>query len=212
MTRTFIVIVFLLTATRLWAQQDAEREKIRQMEMQKEAEKSRYIRQQMDSGIVYVNRQQYEKADEKLKYALNNMKSIPSDLAFYFGKNSFYMEKYKQSIDWLTKYIQLKGTSGQYSTEATDLLKKAEKELLAQHAVESQKAVEVFSRDFTIDCGPAGKVTCPVCSGSTVIIRKDYLHGETYKTCPYCNKVGTLSCDDYNKLLRGQLKPAGAEK
>lgn len=200
-------MLFVLAAVEVNAQ-EAEREKIRTIELQKEQEKSRYVRQQMDSGIFYMNQEKYELADSKLRYALSNLKSIPSDLAFYFGKNSYFLGKYKQSVDWLTKYIQLKGTTGQYSTEAAQWLKMAEKELVAEHASQSQNAVEVLSRDYTIDCGPAGRVSCPVCSGSTVIIRKDYLHGETYRTCPYCNKVGTLSCEDYNKLLRGELKPA----
>ncbi|MBS1544824.1 MAG: hypothetical protein JST14_14395 [Bacteroidetes bacterium] len=207
MTRVFIIMLFVLAAVEVNAQ-EAEREKIRTIELQKEQEKSRYVRQQMDSGIFYMNQEKYELADSKLRYALSNLKSIPSDLAFYFGKNSYFLGKYKQSVDWLTKYIQLKGTTGQYSTEAAQWLKMAEKELVAEHASQSQNAVEVLSRDYTIDCGPAGRVSCPVCSGSTVIIRKDYLHGETYRTCPYCNKVGTLSCEDYNKLLRGELKPA----
>lgn len=200
-------MLIALTAVEVNAQ-EAEREKIRTIELQKEQEKSRYVRQQLDSGIYFMNQEKYELADNKLRYALSNLKSIPSDLAFYFGKNSYFLGKYKQSVDWLTKYIQLKGTAGQFSTEAAQWLKMAEKELVAEHASQSQNAVEVLSRDYIIDCGPAGKVTCPVCSGSTVIIRKDYLHGETYRTCPYCNKVGTLSCEDYNKLLRGELKPA----
>ena len=207
MTRVFFIMLIALTAVEVNAQ-EAEREKIGTIELQKEQEKSRYVRQQLDSGIYFMNQEKYELADTKLRYALSNLKSIPSDLAFYFGKNSYFLGKYKQSVDWLTKYIQLKGTAGQFSTEAAQWLKMAEKELVAEHASQSQNAVEVLSRDYIIDCGPAGKVTCPVCSGSTVIIRKDYLHGETYRTCPYCNKVGTLSCEDYNKLLRGELKPA----
>jgi hypothetical protein len=206
----FLILFLSVFTFTLQAQQEAEREKIRQMEQQKEIDKSRKIRMQMDSGIYYMEREQYALADEKLKYALANMKAIPSDLVFFFGKNSFYIGKFKQSVDWLTKYIQLKGTSGQYSSEASEWLKQAEQELVKERQAESIKATEVFSRDYVIDCGPSGKVTCPVCSGSTVIVRKDYM-GETYKTCGYCNHLGYLSCEDYNLLLRGQLKPAGTK-
>ncbi len=199
----FFLVVF---TTNAFAQQEVEREKIRQLEEQKEINKARKIRMQMDSGIYYMENEQYALADEKLKFALANMKAIPSDLVFYFGKNSFYIGKYKQSVDWLNKYIQLKGTSGQFSSEATDWLKQAEGELVKERQAESAKATEVFSKDYIIDCGPAGKVTCPVCNGSTVIVKKDYL-GETYKTCGYCNQKGYLNCEDYNLLLRGQLKP-----
>ncbi len=203
--RFSLVIVFLFSFISSFAQQDAEREKIRQIEQQKEFERVRQIRAQMDSGIYYLDHEEYTLADQKLKYALSNMRSIPSDLTFFFGKNSYFIGKFKQSVDWLTKYIQLKGTTGQYSEEAADWLKRAEQSLLQERQLESQKAAEVLSKDYTIDCGPTGKVTCPVCNGSTVIIKKDYF-GETYKTCLYCHQKGYLTCEEYNLLLRGQLK------
>ncbi len=191
--------------------QDPEREKLRELEKQREYQKSRAITARMDSAIELMNRELYNEADEKLRSVLANVKSVPSDLAYYFGKNSYHLEKYKQSVDWLTKYIQLKGTSGQYSEDAAIFLKKAESGLLQQRQVDTSRAVEVLSRDFTIDCGPAGKVLCPVCNGSTVVVRKDYL-SEKYSTCGYCSKTGQLSCDDYNKLIRGQLKPPDENK
>lgn len=190
--------------------QDEEREKLRELEAQREFQKTRAINARLDSAIQLMNLEQYEAADVKYRSVLANMKSIPSDIAYYFGKNSYHLQKYKQSIDWLTKYIQLKGTSGQFSEDAAAWLKKAEAGLLEQRQVLSAKTVEVLSRDFTIDCGPSGKVQCPVCNGSTVVIRKDYL-GEKYFTCGYCQKTGFLSCEDYNKLLRGQLKADNAK-
>jgi hypothetical protein len=185
--------------------QDEEREKLRELEQQREYQKTRAINARLDSAIQLMNQEQYEAADLKFRSVLANMKSIPSDVAYYFGKNSYYLQKYKQSIDWLTKYIQLKGTSGQFSEDATAWLKKAEAGLLEERKVQTTKTIEVLSRDFTIDCGPSGKVQCPVCNGSTVVIRRDYL-GEKYSTCGYCHKTGFLSCDEYNQLLRGQLK------
>jgi len=189
------------------AQQETERERLRELEQQREFQKTRMITARMDSAIALMNNEQYEEADAKFRSVFANIKSIPSDLTFHFGKNSYLLNKYKQSIDWLTKYIQLKGTTGQYSTEAADWLKKAEQGLLQEHQVQSAKAVQILSRDFTIDCGPSGRVICPVCNGSTVVIKKTYL-GDKYSTCGYCNKTGQLSCEDYNKLLRGELKPS----
>ena len=203
-------IFFLLFFTASYAQ-EGEKEKIRMREQQKEFERDRYVRMQLDSGVILMERGEYEQADEKLRYALSNMKSIPSDLTFYFGKNSYYLGKNKQSIDWLNKYLQLKGTTGSFSSETTAWLKKAEEALLEERQTESLKATEILSKDYNIDCGPSGKVTCPVCTGSTVIIKKDYF-GETYKTCPYCSKHGYLTCEEYNLLLRGQLKASSTAK
>jgi tetratricopeptide (TPR) repeat protein len=200
-----LVAGFLLLLSCPVLAQDEEREKLRELEAQREFQKTRAINARLDSAIQLMNLEQYEAADVKYRSVLASMKSIPSDIAYYFGKNSYHLQKYKQSIDWLTKYIQLKGTTGQFSEDAAAWLKKAEAGLLEQRQALSAKTVEVLSRDFTIDCGPSGKVQCPVCNGSTVVIRKDYL-GDKYSTCGYCHKTGFLSCDEYNKLLRGQLK------
>jgi hypothetical protein len=186
--------------------QDTERDKIRQMEEQKQNEKNRFIRNELDSAIALTNAQQYEAADEKYKFVLKNLRSLPSDLTYYFGKNSYMLARYGQSVDWLNKYIQLKGPTGQYYDEAVSWKAKAETELLKERAQQSVEATTILSRNYDIDCGPTGKVTCPVCNGSTVVIKKTRL-GDQYKTCPYCQKNGYLVCEDYNKLLRGEFKP-----
>jgi hypothetical protein len=182
-----------------------EQEKLRDVEMQRQANRLRNLERQIDSVALLIDQLQYAAADAKIVNILKTVRSVPSDLTFYLGKTSFYLQKYKQSVDWLNKYIQLKGTNGQFSEEAINLKTKGEVELLKEKQTEAKQAGELLSKDFDIDCGPTGKVACPVCNGSTVIIKKTYL-GETYKTCGYCNHTGALSCEDYNKLLRGQLK------
>jgi tetratricopeptide (TPR) repeat protein len=197
--------VALLVSTHGFGQQ-SEQDKLFDIEAQRASARQRFIAHQLDSAIVLSDQGAFEKADEKFKHVLKNLKSIPSDFTFHFGKNSYYLGKYKQSIDWLNKYIQLKGTSGQYSEAAVDWLAKAETALLKEREVQAKQAGEVLSRDYDIDCGASGKVLCPICSGTTVMVKKGYLN-ETYQTCPYCNRVGFLSCEDYNKLIRGQLRP-----
>lgn len=183
-----------------------DKELAEQFRLQAEQRKRAATMQVLDSAVQYIDAGEYALADTKLLYVLNNLKSIPSDLTFYFGKNSFYLEKYKQSIDWLNKYIQLKGPSGQYYAETLAILKKSEEGLLKERAQQAAKAEQVLSTSYDIDCGPSGKVICPVCKGTTVIIRKGYINDE-YKTCPYCDKHGNLTCDEYNSLIRGELLP-----
>lgn len=196
----FLCFVFSVSALA-----QTQQDKIREAEMQRQASRQLNIDRQVDSVALLINKGEYEQADTKIISILRSVKSVPSDLTFYLGKNSYYLGKHRQSIDWLNKYIQLKGTSGQFSQEAIDLKSKAEVELVKAQQSEARQAAEVLSKDYDIDCGPTGKVACPVCNGSTVVIKKTYL-GETYKTCGYCNHTGVLNCEDYNKLLKGQLK------
>jgi hypothetical protein len=199
-----IIFFLLITSVAAFAQEPTP-EFLRSQEMIKK----RQMLQQLDSGVVLMDQGEYETADRKFVYVLNNVRSVPSDLTFYFGKNSFYLGKYKQSIDWLTKYIQLKGTMGQFSGEAATLLKSAETEFLKEQKELQQqdtgKTEEVMSVHYDIDCGPSGKVACPVCKGNHVIVRKGPFNDE-YKTCPYCDEHGILTCEEYNKLLKGELK------
>jgi len=201
----FYIIPFItlcLHAAPAAAQDERTREFLRQEEQRKRAETMR----QFDSGVYLMENEQYVLADEKFKYVLQNIRSVPSDLTFYFGKNSYFLKEYKQSIDWLNKYIQLKGTTGQFYQEATDWLKKSEAEYLKEKTEAAGKTKELLSKNYDIDCGPTGKVICPVCHGNHVIVKKGPF-GDTFKTCPYCNEHGILTCEEYNKLLRGELQP-----
>jgi len=184
----------------------AQQTKVEEFLLQQEQLKKTLMSRELDSGVYYLDIGNYKKADEKFQYVLDNVKSVPSDLTFFFGKNSFHLQKYKQSIDWLNKYIQLKGTNGQYSQEAVQWLKRSEAEFIKEKSTASANVGAILSVDYDIDCGPSGKVTCPVCKGDHVIVKKGAF-GPEYKTCSYCNEHGLLTCDEYNQLLRGQLKP-----
>lgn len=199
--RYVVLIAAFFGALNAIAQDQRTLEYLQREEQRRKAE----LMRQLDSGVYLMDRGEYVRADKKFRYVLENIKSVPSDLTFYFGKNSFYLGNFSQAIDWLNKYIQLRGTSGQFYQEATTVLRDSEKLLLEQRSKSGNEAAEVLSRNYEIDCGPSNKVSCPVCKGDHVIIKKGAF-GDEYRTCPYCNEHGYLSCDDYNKLLRGELQ------
>lgn len=196
-----MIILLALTASSAFAQK-ATPEEMRLQEQQKRAR----LYQLLDSGVYYMNHGKYDIADKKFVYVLNNIRSVPSDLTFYFGKNSFLQGKYQQSMDWLDKYLQLKGMEGQFSQEATELLRKGKSEIVKVKHDELQKTEAVLSNKYEIDCGPSGIVACPVCKGQHVITKRGSF-GNEYKTCQYCSEHGTLTCEEYNKLIHGELKP-----
>jgi hypothetical protein len=197
--RAYILLICLLAISRLGNAQETELDK------RIEEQRIRNVRAQLDSAVLLTDNGEYQRADEKYLYVLKNLHSIPSELTYNFGRNSYLLGKYAQSIDWLTKYIQLKGVSGTHYNEAVTWLDKANAARLKERQEESARATTiVLSRNYDIEC-PTGKVICPVCNGSTVIIKRTYL-GESYKPCTTCKQLGYLSCSDFNKLLRGELK------
>lgn len=198
--RALLIAGFLLlTSMPLFAQQTVDEYRLQQEQIRKTA-----LLRKLDSAVVLMDEGNYTVADQKFKYVLDNIRSVPSDLVYYFGKNSFYLGRYKQSIDWLNKYIQLKGTTGQFSQDAVLWLKKAEAEFVKEKSREAQKAEQVLSVNYDIDCGPSGMVMCPVCKGDHVVVKRGPL-GNDFRTCTYCNEQGLLTCEQYNKLVRGEL-------
>lgn len=166
----------------------------------------------LDLGIKQFEAAEYEEADESFREVLGSVKVLPAEICYYFGANSYYLGKFKQSINWLNKYIELKGTAGQFFEECTQYLNLAQDKYLASTAPNKETVYDPGREiDYTvmpeIDCGPSGKVICPVCKGQTVIIKRSALGALSYRDCQYCDTHGNLSCEEYNLLLQGKLKP-----
>ena len=166
----------------------------------------------MDKGVEFMSQGEFVKADILFLRVLEQVKTVPADLCFYFGKNSYHLQKYKQSIDWLNKYMELKGTTGRFFDQAVEYLQLAE----ADYASASEKKSAVTEakpqlKSRTLDCSETPYVRCPVCNGDGVVIEAGKLGTAVYKTCPYSDESGRMRCEDYQKYLQGKLKASGAK-
>lgn len=159
----------------------------------------------IETGAELMAVGKYDSAQALFQFVLQNMEKLPSDMAYLFGRNSYHLGKYKQSINWLNKYIQLKGTKGKYYEPAIQFLQYAEDEYLRiQRSQSEQFKKDIASAEY--DCGGLEKMLCPVCHGSGVVVQAG-LFDEVYKTCPYSLGEGYLSCEEYNQFMRGDLEP-----
>ncbi len=206
MYKYVLVIGALLSLSSLSTAQVTQEEKIREQQMQVEAARNTMISRMIDEGKEQMELGDYEAANTIFRDVLTKARVVPTDLTFFFGKNSYYLGKFQQSIDWLTKYVELKGTQGRYYEECIELLDKSKEAFRLVRAEDKEAIKEILSSDYDIDCGPSGKVVCPICKGRTVIIKRGAL-GTTYQECPYSDSRGYLTCEQYNKLLRGELVP-----
>lgn len=149
--------------------------------------------------------QKYFLADSILKEKILNNNRVSSELTFLFGKNSFFLEKYEQSINWLNKYLELKGESGIFSDESIKFLELSNSKNLIENSKNIENVyVELYSYNY-IDCQNNRKL-CPICKGTSVMIIETDV-SKIYKTCPFSDNKGFLTCDEYNQFLRGKLKP-----
>jgi hypothetical protein len=163
---------------------------------------SEYYRR-MDLGQQLMIAGDYQAAHKEFLFVIENMEVIPTDLAYFFGRNSFHLASYKQSVNWLNKYLQLKGTKGQYYQEAIEYLQFSEDKYmeLQRSLIQDQSNTLIASK---YDCGGLSKMICPVCKGSGVIFKQG-IFDIHYQTCPYSEGGGYLSCQDYNLFMMGVL-------
>ncbi len=166
---------------------------------------------QMDQGAELMNQGQFAKADGYFMRVLKSVEVVPADLCFYFGKNSYHLDKYKQSIDWLNKYIELKGTKGRFFDQATEYLALAKSDYSQRPTAPATTAQKKSpARPKTLDCEQHPFVTCPVCNGDGVVIEAGKLGSLVYRDCPYSDDSGRMTCEDYHRYLRGDLNKGEA--
>jgi len=188
MTKNFIFLLALLSLT-------ASRAQILKTELNR----------RMDVGREMMFSGSYDSADVQFTVVLKNMKPLPTEMAYFYGRNSYHLGNHKRAINWLNKYIQLKGARGIYYEKSVEYLQLAEDAYLENQKLNAlEVSQDLASSEF--DCGGLSKMLCPVCNGSGVIIVQGTFDS-LYKTCPYSLGEGFLSCDDYNLFMKGLLEP-----
>jgi len=156
----------------------------------------------MDKGAEAMYDGHYLYADSLFRESLGLLSKLPSELAYYFGRNSYHIKKYKQAINWLNKYVELKGTVGQHYEDAALYLSKANEAFRLQREKEIEDTTFKLTSDGSYEC-PTEYVMCPICHGSGVLIKPGKF-GAIYQTCPYSGMSGKLTCEQYNLYLLGE--------
>jgi len=162
---------------------------------------------EIEEGVKLMDAGEYIEADRKFKKALRNLEVLPAEIGFYFGKNSYFLDQYKQSINWLNKYIELKGTKGRYFEECVEYLNRAE---MAYKMISEENSTQVISeltKSNEFDCKGHSHFKCPICLGEGVLLKPGKMNEVLYQTCSYCTGSGFITCEQYKLYLRGELKP-----
>jgi len=162
---------------------------------------------EMEEGVNLMDAGHYMEADRKFKKALRNLDVLPAEISFYFGKNSYFLDQYKQSINWLNKYIELKGTKGRFFEECVEYLNRAEMAYKLESDKNSDKVISELTKSNEFDCKGHTHFKCPICLGEGVLLKPGKMNDVLYQTCPYCTGSGFITCDQYKLYLRGELKP-----
>jgi hypothetical protein len=158
----------------------------------------------------------YFKANEVFVDLLTPDQVLPDDICFYFGKNLYLTGYKKQSRSFLYQYLALRDTSDQYFQPAVDLLKLLGEDMWRYEPVVKKEATEDSTGTLVTEkvkkpskrhegtCHPDEVFMCPVCNGTTVLVRRGSF-GNSYQTCPYCDENGIMDCATYKLYLSGEL-------
>ena len=162
---------------------------------------------EIEEGVKLMDEGNYIEADRKFKRALRNLEVLPAEISFYFGKNSYFLDQYKQSINWLNKYIELKGTKGRFFEECVEYLNRAEMAYKLESEKNSDIVISELTKSNEFDCKGHTHFKCPICLGEGVLLKPGKMNDVLYQTCPYCSGGGFITCEQYKLYLRGELKP-----
>ena len=163
----------------------------------------------LEEAKTYMAKGDYLSADQKFRQILSLTEVIPTDALYFFAYTLDKNHQLQSSKNFLNKYFELTGKSGDYFNEAKILQSKLEK-----------KSAEIDACGFCdgdgfrlVSCpvcegvgkldGPCtlchgfGTLTCHKCLGEGVLISQSEAFGDNlYKTCEVCNGSGKETCSN----------------
>ena len=160
----------------------------------------------MDQARTFMEEENYQQANVVFRKILSLNAVIPNDMSYLFAETLYVLGQYKNSQNFLTKYLTLTGRTGSYYQEALDLQELLDGEMRAVRdcefcngngfrlaACSTCKETGYLSRTCT-QCRGVGKVQCRKCLGEGVIISLDALGQRKYETCDNCDSKGIHEC------------------
>lgn len=148
----------------------------------------------------------YVSADLTFRRILSLNEVLPPEALYFFAYTLDQTHQLQSSKNFLAKYFELTGKSGEYYNEArileSKLLKKST-EIEACGFCDSDgfrlATCPVCDGAGKIDgkcsvCHGFGQVTCQKCLGEGVQISKNSFNDNVYKTCDVCGGTGKETC------------------
>lgn len=152
-------------------------------------------------------KEDYRAADKKFRQILSLNEVVPTEALYFFALTLEKNHQLQSSRNFLDKYLDLTGKSGDYFNEAMMLQSKLDK--LAREIEACKYCDNDGFRLITcvrcegsgkIDdkcpvCHGFGKITCRKCLGEGVQISKNSFGENVYRTCEVCAGSGKETCN-----------------
>lgn len=168
----------------------------------------------MKSAQAAMERHEYETANSIFRDLIDSGLPLPEQMPYFFAETLYELGQYDNSSNFLNKYLELNGFSGEHYQGAKELQIKLETPLNAIKTCQlCDRRGYRYKVCFTCEgarqieqdcsyCKAKGVVGCSRCSGSGMITRVNIFKIVEYFECERCDGKGRLTCP----VCEGNLK------
>jgi len=154
------------------------------------------VQSMFEIGKQQVQKGEYEDATNTFLSLLTPKKLMPDELAFYFGKSLYHKGNNKRvSIDFLKKYLSLRGDTAKHYDETIAMLK-----AMGEYKEDKAKDTRTTAQKQLDKCRENSYTVCPICHGKNTLTSPTAF-GSSFRECNYCDKRGLMPCENYSKYI-----------
>lgn len=168
----------------------------------------------MKSAVAAMERNDYSTANGIFRNLIDSGLPLPEEMPYYFAETLYNIGQYDNSANFLNKYLELSGFTGDHYQGAQELQKKLEGPLKEIQTCQlcDRKGYR-YKVCFTCDgnkeieqdcsyCKAKGVVGCSRCGGTGMITKKNIFNIVEYFECERCSGKGRLTCPVCNASLK----------
>lgn len=160
----------------------------------------------MNSALAEMEKGDYEKANAYFRQIIENNLSIPPEMPYFFAETLFQLGQYDNSLNFLTKYLEINGFKGDNYEAAKDLEAKLKTRMAEIYncklcdnrgyrylncpTCEGERQIE----QACMYCKARGMVGCTKCRGSGLVTKKNVFNIVEYYECEKCSGDGKHTC------------------
>ncbi|MDH5368292.1 MAG: hypothetical protein OEW67_15040 [Cyclobacteriaceae bacterium] len=165
------------------------------------------LSQKMNRAIELIEKEDYHTANTVFRNILATEKVLPTNLSYYFSLTLYHIEQYRNSHNFLEKYLNLTGKAGDFYDQSIQLQKLLENaftdikncDLCDINGYQFMTCSVCKGNKNTIEdcskCRSAGIISCQKCKAEGVVITIDSFGEHNYQTCDRCLGKGIHTCD-----------------
>ena len=172
------------------------------------------LQEKMKLAISYMSDSNYNAANNAFRNILKTEKVLPKNFSYYFSETLYHLGQYKNSHNFLEKYLAITRKSGDFYKEAEHLglLLSEQFEKIDKCALCNTKGYQFATCSLCLGdkitivnchkCKALGIISCQKCKGEGVFIGTNSMGEKVYQSCDRCGSSGIHTCD----LCKGETQ------